>query len=87
MFATGLLIPKVDFVLPNVISQVTPMLFRDALFHSEEFLGLNITHTTKCYHMKVTWWFTLTISTSVWLQNTGSPVSSSLEQGCFDWTM
>jgi hypothetical protein len=65
MFATGLLIPKVDFALPNVISQVTPMLFRDALFHSEGFLGLNITRTTKWYHLKATWWFTLTTSKSV----------------------
>jgi hypothetical protein len=46
VFVTGLLIPIVDFALRNVISQVTPMLFRDALFHSERFLGLNITHTT-----------------------------------------
>jgi len=55
----------VDFALPNVISQITPVLFRDALFHSEGFLGLNITYTTKWYHMEVAWWFTLTTSPSL----------------------
>jgi hypothetical protein len=65
IFVTGLLIPMVDFALPNVISQVTPMLFRHALFHPEGFLWLNITHTTKWYDMKVTWWFTMTTGPSV----------------------
>jgi hypothetical protein len=46
IFVTGLLIPMVEFAYPKGISHVTPVLFRDASFHSEGFLGLNSTRTT-----------------------------------------